>query len=211
MLGPTWREVAGCRKSIRPTEQGSSRTNPESLSRLLRTRSPTATTTRRPRVPRRWLPWAAIGVVAAIALAIALPLTLGGSSSSTTPPPSVPARGTVTGTYLTTTVQDSRLVFASLVESGSEVSGALTVTTTGPAHKHLVTHLYTVTGTVSGSTLDLTLTSVTAGVTTLMFPATYAAGSLTATFGLGTTLTLQRGTLTLYRQLVKQDRAELLS
>lgn len=109
------------------------------------------------RVPRRWLSWAVVIGVGVIALAVALPLTLGGSSTITSPTPST-LNGEVTGTYLTTSVQDARLVFVSLTQSGSSLVGTLTVTTSGPAHKHVVVHSYTVTGNVSGSTMHLTLT-----------------------------------------------------
>ena len=161
------------------------------------------------RIPKRWLPWVAVIGVAVIALAVALPLTLGSSSTITTPTPST-SNGELTGTYLTTSVQDARLVFVSLSQSGSGLLGALTVTTSGPTHKHVVVHRYTVTGTVSGSTLHLTLTPV-ARATTYMITATYASGTITANFGTGTPLTLHRGTLAKYRLLVKQEHSTLLS
>jgi hypothetical protein len=161
------------------------------------------------------LPLAAIIAVAAVALAIALPLTLG-SSSSVTPTPSAPVKEAISGSYLTGTVQDQRLVFASLLEtatqvSGTQVSGSLTVTTSGPAHKHLVAHLYTVTGTVAGSVLHLLLTPTDGTAAALPFTATYASGTITATIGTGATLTLERGTLAMYRQLLRKDRLTLLS
>jgi len=166
-------------------------------------------------IPKRWLPLAAIIAVAAVALAIALPLTLG-SSSSVTPTPTAPVKEAISGSYLTGTVQDQRLVFASLLEtstqvSGTQVSGSLTVTTSGPAHKHLVAHLYTVTGTVAGSVLHLLLTPTDGTAAALPFTATYASGTITATIGTGATLTLERGTLAKYRLLVRQDRVTLLS
>ena len=171
-------------------------------------------------IPKRWLPLAAIIAVAAVALAIALPLTLG-SSSSVTPTPTAPVKEAISGSYLTGTVQDQRLVFASLLETSTQVtgtqvtsiqvSGSLTVTTSGPAHKHLVAHLYTVTGTVAGSILHLLLTPTDRTAAALPFTATYASGTITATIGTGATLTLERGTLAMYRLLVRQDRATLLS
>ncbi len=172
---------------------------------------PQAAAARRSRIPRRWLPWVVVVAVAAVALAIALPLALGGSSSSASPTPQAPVKGAINGSYLTTTVQDSRLVFASLVQTGSGVSGSLTVTTSGPAHKHLVAHAYSVSGTVSGSVLTLTLTPIAVTTAALSLTATYASGTITATFGTGTTVTLRRGTLATYRLLVRQDRSALLS
>jgi hypothetical protein len=165
----------------------------------------------RSHIPKRWLPLAVIVAVAAVALAIALPLTLGGSSSSVTPTPSTPVHGAITGSYLTGTVQDQRLVFASILETASQVSGSLTVTTSGPAHKHLVEHLYVVTGTVAGSVLDLSLEPANGVAAAIPFTATYSSGIITTTLGTGGTLTLERGTLAMYRLLVKKDRALLLS
>lgn len=173
-------------------------------------KQPVVATAQRSRIPRRWLPLAAIIVIAVVALAIALPLTLGGSSSSVTATPPGPSEGVVTGSYLTTTVQDQRLVFASLVETGTALSGSLTVTTSGPAHKHLVTRLYTVSGAVSGPTLNLTLTPTNRTAASITFTATYASGTITAASASGGTLRLVRGTLATYRLLVRQDRQTLL-
>ncbi len=167
-------------------------------------------TARRSRIPRHWLVWAAIVAVAAVALAIALPLAIGGSSSSAGPTPSA-VNGAITGSYLTTTVQDSRLVYASLLATGHEVSGLLTVTISGPGHKHLVAHIYTVSGTISGSILTLTMTPTAVTGAPLSLTATFASGTLTATLGSGTTLTLTRGTLAAYRLLVRHDRSAMLS
>jgi hypothetical protein len=161
------------------------------------------------RIPRRWLPWAAAIGVAVIALAVALPLTLGGSSTITTPTPTT-SSGELTGTYLTTSIQDARLVFVSLTQSGSELAGTLTVTTSGPARKHVVVHRYTVSGTVSGPALHLTLTPI-ARAAPYTLNATYSSGTITATFGTGSPLTLQRGSLAKYRLLVKQEHSALLS
>jgi hypothetical protein len=192
-----------------PTNRAGEHTDPPAVPVVApEQEAPEVPPTRVRRIPRRWLPWLAIIGVVTVALAIALPLTLGGSSSSVTPTPSV---GTITGSYLTTSVQDSRLVFAALVQTGSEVSGSLTVTTTGPARKHLVARLYTVTGTVSGSNLDLTLTPTTGTTAASQLTATYVSGTITATIATGGTLTLRRGTLAAYRVLVKQERTTLLS
>jgi hypothetical protein len=165
---------------------------------------------RRSRIPRHWHLWVAIVAVAAMALAIALVLALGGSSSSAGPTPSAAVNGAITGSYLTTTVQDSRLAFASLVETGKAVSGSLTVTISGPAHKHLVAHLYTVSGMISGSILTLDLTPTAGTGAPLSLTATFASGTITATLGGGSTLTLTRGTLAAYRLLVRHDRSALL-
>ncbi len=91
------------------------------------------------------------------------------------------------------------------------MDGSLTVTISGPAHKHLVSHLYTVSGSLSGSILTLTLTSTAAKGAPLALTATFSSGTITATLGSGTTLRLTRGTLAAYRLLVRHDRSLLLS
>ncbi|MFZ0664459.1 MAG: hypothetical protein WAM97_01805, partial [Acidimicrobiales bacterium] len=163
---------------------------------------------------RNWVPWAVIVGVIAIALAIALPLTLGGSSSSATPTPPSPstlpssAAADVGGSYLTPAITDSRLFFVTLARgTGDSVNGKLAVTVAGPTHKHLLTHRYNLSGTVSGTTLHLNLSTAIAGVATIT--GTYNAGTITFIIGT-TTIHVRRGTLTEYKLLVKTDRSALL-
>ncbi len=210
-VDPTRRAGEGVKQPAVPVVAPAHPANPGGPSFPTANEVPKVAPTRRSRIPRPWLPWIAAIVVALVALAIALGLTLGGSSSSTTPTPTAPANGSVTGSYLTTTVQDSRLVFATLVQSGSTLSGTLIVTTSGPTHKHLVARHYHLTGTISGPTLHLTLTGVTGRAQSTQFTATYESGKITTGFGTGSTITLQRGTFASYRLLVKQDRTTLLS
>ena len=209
-VDPTRRVGEGVEQPVVPVVAPAHPANPGGPSFPTANEVPKVAPTRRSRIPRLWLPWISAIVVALVGLAIALGLTLGGSSSSTTPTPTAPANGSVAGSYLTTTVQDSRLVFATLVQSGSTLGGTLIVTTSGPTHKHLVARHYNLTGTISGSTLHLTLKGVTGRAQSTPFTATYESGKITAGFGTATTITLQRGTFASYRLLVKQDRTTLL-
>jgi hypothetical protein len=163
---------------------------------------------------RRWLPWAAIVAVVAIALGVILPLTIWSSSSNATPTPTTPSTsttaGAVSGTYYTATVQDSSLMFLRLAETQTALAGDLTVTTAGPSHLRLVVHHYLVTGTVRGDTLSLTVVRARLNGSQSL-KGTYASGVITIALASGTKVSLERGTLVMYRALVVRDRATLLA
>jgi hypothetical protein len=165
---------------------------------------------------RRWIPWAVIIGAIVIALAIALPLTLGGSSSSASPTPSAPAvppgssaTQAVVGSYYTHTITGSKLFYLDLVRSGTAgIGGTLAVTVPGPLHKHLATHRYkVVSGSVSRSTLKLTLSPSIDGVTVIT--GSFESGVITFTVG-QSEIPLERGSLAQYKSLVKRSRSALL-
>lgn len=169
-----------------------------------------APTPRRP--SRRWLPWAAIVVVVAVALGVALPLTLGSTSSTATPTPKSPTTSPgasgLTGSYYSSTIEDSSLFFLRLVQNQSALTADLTVTTAAASHLRLVDHRYAVTGSVAGSKLKLTI----APRSTRPQPVTgtYASGVITIVLASGTRVSLKRGTLATYRALVANERSLLL-
>lgn len=162
--------------------------------------------------PRRWLPWAAIVVVIAVALGIALPLTIGSSSSTVTPTPTTPTTnraGGLTGSYFSTTIVDSSLLFLRLVEVQHTLAGALTVTTASASHTRLVDHRYNASGSVAGAKLTLTIAPGAPVPRTIK--GTYTPSVITIALADGTTVMLHRGTLAEYRALVVDDRAILVA
>jgi hypothetical protein len=164
------------------------------------------------RIRRPWLPWAAIVIVIAAALAIALPLTLGSSSSTATPTPksastSIPDDGGLSGTYFSLTVEHSRLLLLQLVQLQTTLSGVLTVTRSDPTHTHLVDHLYAVSGSVEGPTIRLSIGSAALGSRNLV--GTYGPDDITI-YSSSTHISLERGTVAMYRALVLHDRTALL-
>jgi hypothetical protein len=169
----------------------------------------------RSRRSKNWLPWIVIVAVVLVALAIALPLTLGGSSSSASPTPPAPsttANGAtptdVSGSFFTQNVVGSRLMFLSLTRAGAVLSGHLAITQPGVEHKHLVTHTYAVTGSVSNGTIHLTVAPDTTGSYTVA--GTYQNGTLSLQLSQTVTVSLKRGTLAQYKLLVRQQRKTLL-
>lgn len=175
--------------------------------------------TKAPRKSRKtnWLPWAVIVAVVVVGLAIALPFTLGGSSSSASPTPTAASNSTgdggasadLTGSFLTPSVVGARLMFLSLTKTGSDLSGHLAITAPGPAHKHLVTHTYDVTGNVTGNSLHLTVQPTDEA--SYAISGTYVNGSLELQLSNSVTVTLKRGTLVQYKSLVKLERKTLLA
>jgi hypothetical protein len=174
--------------------------------------APSGESTPSKRPSRRWLPWAAILLVVAVALGIALPLTLGSSSSTATPtptPPSTARTAGLSGSYFSTTVEDSSLLFLRLVQVSTSLTGALTVTTASASHTRLVDHRYDVVGSATGTRFTLTIAPHAATRRTLR--GTYASGVITIVLADGTKAALFRGTLADYRALVVHDMALLLA
>ncbi len=162
-------------------------------------------------VPRRWWVWAVPVIAAGLALAIVLPLTMGGTSktnSTSTPPTTAAAKG-LTGSYVANAPPGPQPLLLTLVQSGSSLAGTFTgvVTTTKPP---LRVNIQTakVTGTVKGKTFTLGTPfegqqqSITGS---------FSGTSLTLDVGQGVSVVFKRGTLAQFDSLVAHDRNGLLA
>jgi hypothetical protein len=163
------------------------------------------------RTPRGWIPWVVIGAVVVVAIAVALPLTLDSSSSTASPTPRTTAAAAATGvsgTYFTSSISDLSLLFLSLTQSGSALTGELTITAPGPRRHHLVTRSIAVSGSQEGSAVHLTLSAALDGVTSI--GGTLSSKTIDFALPGGDTIVFTPGTLAKFRALVKKDRAALL-
>jgi hypothetical protein len=162
-----------------------------------------------PSVPRRWWVWALPVIAGGLALAILLPLTMGGTSkttSTTTPRASAGTTG-LTGSYVGTPPGPAPL-YLTLVQSGTSLAGTFTgVSTTSKPPLRLTTTSAKVTGTVKGARL------------TLVVRFDGQQESLTGSF-LGASLTLDSqgvkvvfkpGTMVQFDALVARDRNRILA
>jgi len=161
-------------------------------------------------VPRRWWVWAVPVIAAGLALAIVLPLTVGGASktTSTTTPRISAGISSLTGSYLATAPGPEPL-FLTLVQTATTLTGTITaqVTTTKPPLR-LTTSSAKVTGTVKGATL--TLGAPFAGQHESI-TGSFSGAALTLDFGQGVTVVFKRGTMTQFDALVSHDGKILLA
>ena len=161
-------------------------------------------------VPRRWWLWAAPVIAGGLALAILLPLTLGGASrttSTTTPATAAPDTG-LTGLFIGSAPGPQPLLLT-LVQSGSSLSGTFaSVGTTTKPPLRLTNTTAKVTGTVKGE--KLTLVARASGQE-FTVKGSISNDSLTVDFGQGVDVVFKRGTMTQFDALVASDRNILLA
>ena len=160
---------------------------------------------------RRWLPWAVVAVVLVAALVASLVIVFGGSSSTATKKEKGKsgAHGALAGSYFTTSIQDSRLVFIKVKQVDDNVTGFMNVVAPNSDKQKVLTVKYKFTGTVSGSNLTLKVTPSITGLATVT--GTASGDTISLTVAQGTTVKLEKGSQAHFKTLVKDQRTALLS
>ncbi len=162
------------------------------------------------KVPRRWWALAVPVIAGGLALAIVLPLTVGGApkTTSTTTHPAGVNTG-LTGSYVGNPTGPQPLpLFLTLVQSGSSLSGTLTASIPTASFTSLTNTSTKVTGTVKGSKLTLAdrINGQASSVTGSFSPT-----SLTFDFGQGVSVVFKRGTLAQFDALVVREGKSVLA
>jgi hypothetical protein len=150
-----------------------------------------------------------MAVVLVAALVVSLVIVFGGSSSTATKTGKGGSHGALAGSYFTTSIQDSRLVFLKVKQVGDNVSGIMNVLAPNSEKKKVLTAKYKFTGTVSGSNLSLTMTPSITGLANIT--GTTSGSTISLTVAQGTTVRLEKGTQAHFKTLVRSQRSALLS